>query len=93
MRDLSIAYESGRFVKRDIPKTADEFWQIDGRQNLINKLNQMFFDTRKVGYCTSAAGLIRVYKTHSEALEKARQRGAVVRVLAPILSRERKCSK
>jgi sugar-specific transcriptional regulator TrmB len=84
VRDLSIAYESGRFVKRDIPKTADEFWQIEGRQNVINKLNQMFMDARKVGYCTSAAGLIRVYKTHSEALEKARKRGAVVRILAPI---------
>jgi sugar-specific transcriptional regulator TrmB len=84
VQDLSIAYEAGRFVKRDIPKTADEFWQIDGRQNLINKLNQMFMDARKVGYCTSAAGLIRVYKTHSEALEKARERGAVVRILAPI---------
>ena len=82
--DLTIAYESGRFIKRDIPKIADEFWQIDGRQNLINKLNQMFMDAQNVSYCTSAAGLIRAYKAHSELLEKASKRGAVVRFLATI---------
>jgi len=37
-----------------------------------------------VFFTTSANGLVRVYKAHSEVLEKAAERGAKVRVVAPI---------
>lgn len=82
---LNMAFESSKFVKRDIPREATEFWEIDGRQNLYNKLNQIFGDVSKSMNCsTSAAGLIRMYKAHSELLEKAKKRGSVIRVLSPV---------
>ena len=87
VQTLNLAYESSKFVKREIPKEASEFWQIDGRQNLFNKLSQIFNDAKKsINYCTSAPGLIRAYKAHSEILEKAKRQGSVVRVLSPISS-------
>jgi sugar-specific transcriptional regulator TrmB len=87
VQQLNFAFESSKYVKRDIPKEAGEFWQIDGRQNLYNKLNQILNDSvRSIKYATTAAGLIRIYKTQSELLERAKKNGAVVRVLAPITS-------
>ena len=85
VQQLNVSFESSKYVKREIPKEAGEFWQIDGRQNLFNKLNQILSDsTRSVYYATTAAGLIRVYKIQSELLEKAKKNGASVRILAPI---------
>ena len=87
VQQLKVTFESSKYVKRDIPKEADEFWQIDGRQNLFNKLNQILSDsTKSVHYATTAAGLVRIYKMQSELLEKAGKNGAVVRILAPITS-------
>lgn len=40
--------------------------------------------SKSISYCTSATGLIRAYKAHSEILENVRRRGAIVRVLSPI---------
>jgi sugar-specific transcriptional regulator TrmB len=82
---LSLAFESSRFVKTEGPKEAAEFWTIDNRQSILNKLNQFFGNAVKaINCCTSASGLVRAYKAHSETFEKARKRGATVRILAPI---------
>jgi len=84
---LTVAFESSKYVKRDVPKEASEFWEIEGRQNLFNKLNQILNDASKtINYCTTGAGLIRAYKAHSEILERVRSKGALVRVLSPISS-------
>jgi len=82
---LAVTYESGKFLKREAPKEVTEFWQMDGRQNVFNKITQVFNDARRaVNYSTSASGLIRAYKAHSDVLEKARRQGATVRVISPI---------
>jgi sugar-specific transcriptional regulator TrmB len=82
---LTLTYESSKYVKREEPKEASEFWEIEGRQPIFNKLNQIMNDASKsVNYCTSSLGLIRAYKAHSEILENARKRGAAVRFLAQI---------
>jgi hypothetical protein len=39
---------------------------------------------KSINYCTSAAGLVRAYKAHSESLESAKIRGARVRFLTQI---------
>src|SRR3989337_219267 len=85
VHNLTGTYESNKYVKREVPKEAGEFWKIDGRKNIFNKLNQIMTDASKsISYCTSATGLIRAYKAHSEILENVRKRGAIVRVLSPI---------
>jgi sugar-specific transcriptional regulator TrmB len=87
VQDLMLTFESNRFVKRDGPKEADGFWEIQGRPGVINKLNQIFSDAKKsVNYCTSVAGLVRAYKAHCDVLEKASERGVEVRVLSPVNS-------
>ena len=87
VHELALLYESSKYIKREMPKEIGEFWQIDGRQNISNKLNELFNGaTRSINYSTTASGLIRAYKIHSEMLEKATKRGAVVRVLSQISS-------
>jgi sugar-specific transcriptional regulator TrmB len=87
VQSLSVGFESSKFVKRGIPKESSEFWQIDGRQNVFSKMSQILGEaTKAINYCTSAAGLIRAYKVHAEILDKAKKRGAIVRVLAPVSS-------
>jgi sugar-specific transcriptional regulator TrmB len=86
VQSLALQYESSKYAKRhEMPKEVTEFWQIDGRRGLSNKLNEILRNaTKSIHCCTSVRGLIRAYKTHSEALEAARNRGAAVRVLAQI---------
>ncbi len=85
VQGLAVAYESGKYIKRDSPKEAEEFWEMEGRQNIINKLNQIFSQAEKrVNYCTSSAGLVRAYKAHAEFFSKAHKQGAMVRLLSPI---------
>jgi len=87
VEDLMLTYQSNRFVKRDGPKEAEDFWEIQGRPGVINKLNQIFSDASKsVNYCTSATGLVRAYKAHCDFLEKASNRGVAVRIAAPVNS-------
>jgi len=84
---LMLTFETNRFVKRDGPKEADGFWEVEGRPGVINKLNQIFSDASKsVNYCTSATGLVRAYKAHCDILEKASDRGVAVRIIAPVNS-------
>jgi len=85
VQGLALTYESSKYLKRDTPREVSEFWEMEGRQNVLNKITQVFNDARKsVNYYTSASGLIRAYKAHSDVLEKAKRAGATVRVLSPI---------
>jgi sugar-specific transcriptional regulator TrmB len=82
---LTVTYESSKYVRREMPKEAGELWEIDGRQSIFNKLSQIMKDASKsINYCTSAPGLIRAYKAHSEILENAKKNGVTVRFLAQI---------
>jgi len=82
---LAVTFEASKYTKRDAPKQSEEFWGMEGRQAISNKLNQVMLDASKsIYYSTTAAGLIRAYKVHAEAFEHAHKRGATVRVLSPI---------
>jgi len=82
---LTLAYEAASYTKPNVPKEAEEFWDIRGRQNIMNKLNQIFSEaSRTINYCSSAAGLVRAYKAHSETFSRARRSGSVIRVLSPV---------
>ena len=85
VQSLAITYESSRYVRRNVPKQSDQLWQIDGRQIIYNKLNQLMKDAlHSISYSTTARGLIRAYKLNANALERAANHGATVRLLAPI---------
>ena len=85
IEDLAMTYESNKYVKRDTPSASEESWHMEGRQGIYNKLNEVMNEASKsINYSTSAVGLVRAYKAHAEAFERARKQGATVRVLCPI---------
>ncbi len=85
VQSLAMTYESSKYVKRDTPKQSDQFWQLDGRQSIYNKLNQLMNDaSHSINYSTTSAGLIRAYRVHANALEHAAKKGATVKLLAPV---------
>lgn len=82
---LMLSFETNKYRKQEVPKEADGFWEIEGRQGIFNKISQIISDASKtVNYCTSAAGLVRAYKGHCDILEKVRENGADVHVLSPL---------
>ena len=85
VQSLAVTFEATKYTKRDSPKQSDEFWRMDGRQAIYNKLSQVMLEASKsINYSTSEAGLIRAYKAHAEAIERARRNGAKVKLLAPV---------
>ncbi|MEM3527178.1 MAG: helix-turn-helix domain-containing protein [Candidatus Bathyarchaeia archaeon] len=83
VQKLIVSYESGKLIRRGVPKEATEFWRIEGRRNIIDKVSQMLSDSKKsVKCCVSAQGLVRMYKAHYRVLEAARKRGVRVRVMS-----------
>ena len=89
VQSLAITFEATKYTKRpaDVPKELEEFWRMDGREGIYNKLSQIMMEASKsINYSTSETGLIRAYKAHADAFEHARRRGAAVRLLAPITS-------
>jgi sugar-specific transcriptional regulator TrmB len=85
VESLMLTFEAAKYVKRDGPKEADDFWEIRGRPGIYNKITQIISDaSKRINYCTSAAGLVRAYKVHCDALEKVSKKGVVVRMLSPV---------
>ena len=87
VQSLAMAYESSKYVKRNVPKQSEQFWEMKGRQEIFTKLNQLMRDAvRSIDYSTTATGLIRAYKAHADTLEHATKGGAKVRLLSQITS-------
>lgn len=82
---LARVYEANAVVKDRYPKEAREMWVIEGRGNVLAKMNELFGGASKsINYYASSNGLIRAYRANSESLEKARKRGVDVRILSAI---------
>jgi len=85
IENLMLTFETNKYVKRDGPKEADGFWEIQGRPGVYNKITQIISDASKtVNYCTSAAGLVRAYKVHCDTLIRVSKKGVRVKMLSPI---------
>lgn len=87
VQNLALAYESGRYARRDVPSETTDFWHVKGRPMVLARLNQMIEDSKEAFYLvTTGNGLIRAYKGASEALEKARSRKVAIYLLSAITS-------
>jgi len=85
VQTLAVTFEANKFTKREAPRQSEEFWKMNGRQAIYNKLNQIMMDaSTSIDYSTTENGLVRAYKLQSEALEHARERGTRVRLLSTI---------
>lgn len=66
-------------------ESADLSGSLKGRQNLYNHLDMMIRDAEKtVTIVTTREGLNRKLEALSESLEKAKKRGIIIRIAAPI---------
>ncbi len=84
VQQLALSYESSKIVRQEVPEAAREFWVIRDRQKIYNRLGQLFDrSTSYIDIMTTANGLVRAYKVHSDSLERARKRGVGVRLIAP----------
>lgn len=87
VQSLALAYESGKYARRDVPQQTTDFWRIKGRQTILQKLTQMIDEAKESCYLvTTGNGVIRAYKANSEAIEKARARKVSVYLLSVITS-------
>jgi sugar-specific transcriptional regulator TrmB len=85
IEELALTHEANKYVKRDPLTTSEESWRLKGRQGIYNKLNEVMNEaTKSINYSTSAAGLVRAYKAHATAFERARKQGATVRIISPV---------
>jgi len=84
---LSMTYESNIIVRSQFPREAREMWIIEGRSNVLNKMNELFNQASKtINYSTGGNGLIRAYKANADTLAKAKQRGVSVKMLTTVSS-------
>ena len=85
VENLALAFESSRYVYTEKPYERSDLWSVKGRDKVYKRVQDMIGEAKvNVFFTTSANGLVRVYKAQSEVLEKASERGAKVRVAAPI---------
>lgn len=86
VESLMLTFETNKYARHDdVPKEAEGFWEIQGRQGVFNKITQIISDASKtVNYSTSAPGLVRAYKVHCDTLEKVSKKGVRVHVLSPV---------
>src|SRR3989454_6371632 len=62
-----------------------DLWSVRGRDKVYKRIQDMIGEAKvNVFFTTTANGLVRIYKAQSEVLEKAAQRGAKVKVVAPV---------
>jgi HTH-type transcriptional regulator, sugar sensing transcriptional regulator len=85
VENLAMAFESSRYVYTEKPYERYDLWSVRGRDKVYKRVQDMIGEAKvNVFFTTTANGLVRIYKAHSEVLEKAAERGAKVRVAAPI---------
>src|SRR5207249_6598665 len=85
VENLAMAFESEKYVYTDKPYERYDLWSVRGRDKVYKRVQDMISEAKvNVFFTTTANGPVRVYKAQSEVLEKAAQRGAKVKVVAPV---------
>jgi sugar-specific transcriptional regulator TrmB len=80
-----MAFESSKYVYTEKPYERYDLWSVRGRDKVYKRIQDMISEAKvNVFFTTTANGLVRIYKAQSEVLEKAAQRGAKVKVVAPV---------
>jgi sugar-specific transcriptional regulator TrmB len=85
VENLTMAFESSKYVYTEKPYERYDLWSVRGRDKVYKRVQDMIGDAKvSVIFATTANGLVRLYKAHSEVLEKAADRGAKVKIAAPV---------
>src|SRR3989442_35195 len=85
VENLSVAFESSKYVYTEKPYERYDLWSVRGREKAYKRVQDMIGEAKvNVFFSTTANGLVRLYKAHSEILEKASQKVAKVHIAAPV---------
>ncbi len=85
VENLTMAFESSKYVYTEKPYERSDLWSVRGRDKVYKRVQDMIGEAKvNVFFATTANGLVRLYKAHSEVLEKAAERGAKVKIAAPV---------
>ena len=85
VENLTMAFESSKYVYTEKPYERYDLWSVRGRDKVYKRIQDMIGEAKvNVFFNTTANGLVRLYKAHSEVLERAAQRGAKVKIAAPV---------
>ncbi len=85
VENLTMAFESSRYVYTEKPFERFDLWSVRGRDKVYKRVQDLIGEAKvNVFFATTANGLVRLYKAHSEVLEKVADRGAKVRIIAPV---------
>src|SRR6059036_4219913 len=85
VENLTMAFESSKYVYTEKPFERSDLWSVKGREEVYKRVQDLIGEAKvNVFFATTANGLVRLYKAHSESLEKAADRGAKVRIIAPV---------
>ena len=85
VENLTMAFESSKYVYTEKPYERYDLWSVKGRDKVYKRIQDMIGEAKvNVFFNTTANGLVRLYKAHSEVLERAANRGAKVKIAAPV---------
>ncbi len=85
VENLTMAFETSKYVYTEKPFERSDLWSVRGREKVYKRVQDLINEAKvNVFFATTANGLVRLYKAHSEVLEKAAEHGAKVRIIAPI---------
>jgi len=85
VENLTMSFESSKYVYTEKPYERYDLWSVRGRDKVYKRIQDMIGEAKvNVFFNTTANGLVRLYKAHSEVLERAAQRGAKVKIAAPV---------
>ncbi len=85
VENLTMAFETSKYVYTEKPFERSDLWSVRGREKVYKRVQDLINEAKvNVFFATTANGLVRLYKAHSEVLEKAAEHGAKVRIIAPV---------
>src|SRR3989442_2010450 len=85
VENLTMAFESSRYVYTEKPFERFDLSSVKGREKVYKRVQDLIGEAKvNVFFATTANGLVRIYKAHSEVLEQASERGAKARIIAPV---------
>jgi sugar-specific transcriptional regulator TrmB len=94
VQNLSLAYESMKLIAGSRVALKTELSIIEGRQKISdNIINSISRARDSVDIIATANGIIRIYKSHSNAIERAAERGVKVRMIGQVTSQNNSVAK
>jgi len=83
--ELSMIYESSKYVYQERPYDRYDAWTISQRNKVVERVSTLIESSReRIRMTTTANGLVRAYKLYLDAFEKASARGVSVMIEATV---------